>query len=155
MGWLQDPEITKAVLAQNAKHAGISQSDIDAMDQAWRSEISSGASPMIDEVMGRSASQLLSSLQESAGGVVTEVFVMDNRGLNVAQSSVTSDFWQGDEAKWQKTFQMGADAMHFGEVEFDESTQTYQTQLSVSLTDPTSQTVIGAVTFGIDVSALE
>lgn len=155
LGWLQDPEITKAVLEQNAKHAGLNQSDIDALDQAWRGEITSSSSPMIDEVMGRGVSRLLVSLQEDAGGVVTEVFIMDNHGLNVGQSSVTSDYWQGDEAKWQKTYQMGAGAMHFGEVEFDESTQTYQTQVSVSLVDPQNQTVIGAATFGIDVSALE
>jgi hypothetical protein len=41
--------------------------------------------------------------------------------MNVGQSDVRSDCWQGDEAKWQQTYLKGADAIHIGEVEFDES----------------------------------
>ena len=36
----------------------------------------------------------------------------DNKGLNVGQSDVTSDYWQGDEAKWKKSYKMGAGAVH-------------------------------------------
>jgi hypothetical protein len=39
--------------------------------------------------------------------MITEMFVMDAKGLNVGQSDVTSDYWQGDEAKWQKTYGAG------------------------------------------------
>ncbi len=38
---------------------------------------------------------------------MTEVFVMDARGLNVAASDVTSDYWQGDEEKFSETFPKG------------------------------------------------
>jgi uncharacterized phage infection (PIP) family protein YhgE len=38
--------------------------------------------------------------------------VKDNKGLNVGQSDVTSDYWQGDEAKWKKSYKMGAGAVH-------------------------------------------
>ena len=153
--WANASEVTTAIVAQNTEHAGLSQADIDSLDQAWRAEVGTANSPLIDDLLSRPASELLKSLQEQTEGLVTEVFIMDNRGLNVAQSAVTSDFWQGDEAKWQDTFLNGAGAMHFGEVELDESTQTYQTQLSMSITDPATNEVIGAVTFGIDVGFLE
>ena len=134
--WVASGEIANAIKAQNSAHSGLSDAEIVALDQTWRNEVGAGSSPMIDEVLSRPSSQSLIALQEASEGLVTEVFIMDNRGLNVAQSGVTSDYWQGDEAKWQETFPLGAGAMHFGEVEFDESTQTYQTQLSMAVTDP-------------------
>ena len=153
--WVADPQVTDAILAQNAKHAGISDSQVNELDQTWRAGVDAGGAPMIDEVLGTPTSQMLLGLAEESEGLVTEVFVMDAFGLNVAQSGVTSDYWQGDEAKWQETFGVGAGAMHFSEVEFDESTQTYQTQVSMAISDPASGDVIGAVTFGIDVGYLE
>jgi hypothetical protein len=109
---------------------------------------------MIDAVLGNALSQFLQQQQGAAGGVVTEIFVMDNRGLNVGQSEITSDYWQGDEAKWQKTYQAGADALFIDEVEMDESTQAFQSQLSMSIVDPASGEVIGAITVGINIDAL-
>lgn len=153
--WVQQGAVTEAVMAQNAEHSGLSQADIDALDTSWRAGVDGGSTELIDDVLGRPSSQLLADLQMESEGLVTEVFVMDNRGLNVAQSGLTSDYWQGDEAKWQQTFLAGANAMHFGDVEFDESTQTYQTQLSMAISDPGTGEVIGAVTFGIDVGYLE
>lgn len=79
---------------------------------------------------------------------------MDNHGLNVGQSEITSDYWQGDEAKWQKTFLAGAGSMHISEVEQDEFTQTYQSQLSLPVIDPASGAVIGVITIGTNVEAL-
>src|SRR3546814_1455058 len=78
---------------------------------------------------------------------------MDNRGLNVGQSDVTSDYWQGDEAKWQKSYQGGADAIFVDEVEMDESTQTFQSQVSMPIVDPATGEVIGAITVGVNVDA--
>lgn len=144
--------VIDALLAQNEKHAGLSQADIDALDQQWRAETAGGASPLIDEVMGREVSAYLASQQEASQGLFTEIFVMDNKGLNVGQSAVTSDYWQGDEAKFQDTFGKGADAVHISEVEFDESTQTFQSQLSLPIVHEGA--VIGAATIGVNVDLL-
>ena len=85
---------------------------------------------------------------------MTEIFVMDNKGLNVGQSDITSDFWQGDEAKWQKTFQAAPKTMFVDEVEMDDSTQRFQTQISIAITDPDTGENIGAVTIGVDAEGL-
>ena len=79
---------------------------------------------------------------------------MDAQGLNVAASGLTSDYWQGDEAKFTETYGKGAGAVHFGEVEFDESSQTYQAQISVTVTDPATGQPIGAITVGVDAAHL-
>jgi hypothetical protein len=79
---------------------------------------------------------------------------MDQHGLNVAASAMTSDMWQGDEAKFTETYSMGAGAVHFSEVELDESTQRYQAQISVTIVDPATGEPIGAMTVGVDAEAL-
>ena len=93
-------------------------------------------------------------MKKERGGQVLEIFVMDNRGLNVAQSDVTSDYWQGDEAKWKKTYSVGPDAVFVDEVELDESSQTFQAQISMSIKDPATNAVIGAITVGVNVDEL-
>ena len=152
--WIANDTVINAIKAQNAKHAGLSQADIDNMDKDWRAQTDASSKPMIDAVLGNAVSSFLRQQKESTGGLVTEVFVMDNRGLNVGQSDVTSDYWQGDEAKWQKTYSAGPGAIFIDEVEMDESTQTFQSQLSMSIVDPASGEVIGAITVGINVDAL-
>jgi hypothetical protein len=81
---------------------------------------------------------------------------MDNHGLNVAQSAVTSDFWQGDEDKWQQSYGDGTGdgAVHISEVEFDESTGVFQSQVSLPIKDPATGKLIGAITFGVNVQSL-
>ena len=147
------PEIVSAIRAQNAEHAGLSQSDIDALDQKWRAEVGSDTTPTIDPVLNNAVAEMLRGIRDESAGLYTEIFVMDNVGLNVASSDTTSDFWQGDEAKWQQTYQAGPGATHISEVELDESTQTYQAQVSVAISDDTGA-VIGAVTFGVNLEHL-
>ncbi len=154
MAWAGDPVIVEAVRAQNALTSAYSQDDIDALDQRWRSEVGLAGSEIINSVLNNPAAAFLRAQVESAGGAITEIFVMDSRGLNVAASAVTSDYWQGDEAKFSETYPRGVGASHIGEVEFDESSQTYQSQISVAITDPATNEVVGAITVGIDAQSL-
>ncbi|MCW0232506.1 MAG: hypothetical protein OJJ21_02795 [Ferrovibrio sp.] len=152
--WMKDPVVIEAVKAQNAKHAGLTQDKVDALDKQWRAETKASAKPLINEVMGNPLSAFLKKKEAEGKGLVTEIFVMDNKGLNVGQSDVTSDYWQGDEAKWQKTFSVGPAAVFVDKVDKDESTQKFQTQVSISIVDPAGGAVIGAVTVGLDVEML-
>lgn len=154
MAWVRDPAVLDAVRAQNAEHANVAQGDIDALDKQWRAEVGGTSAPMIDGVLSRAGSVWLRSRKDSAGGLITEVFVTDNHGLNVIQSDVTSDYWQGDEAKFTETFGKPDGTVHLGEVELDESTQTYQSQVSLPVNDPATGESLGAVTFGINLEML-
>lgn len=146
--------VVAAVKAQNTETSGYDQSKIDAMDKTWRAETDASDQPMIDKVLESPLSGYLADAQDASDGLFTEIFVMDARGLNVGQSDVTSDYWQGDEAKWQETFGAGAGAVHISALEEDDSTQTLQSQVSVTVVDPSSGAVIGAVTFGVNVEKL-
>ncbi|MEC9347772.1 MAG: hypothetical protein VYB54_16210 [Pseudomonadota bacterium] len=153
-GWLADADLLAAIRAQNAANAGLDQAAIDTLDQTWRAETRSGSGPMSTRVLENALSRKLRGYKDAGQGLYTEIFVMDDRGLNVGQSDMTSDYWQGDEAKWQQTFGKGPGSVHISEVEFDESTQTYQSQLSMVVVDPETSKPIGAITIGVNVDAL-
>lgn len=154
MAWLNDKAVIDAIKAQNAAHETLSQADVEKLDKEWRAQVDGDDKPLINKTLGNELSKFLSEKKEASQGLITEIFVMDNKGLNVGQSDVTSDYWQGDEAKWQKTFQAGPDAIFVDEVEKDESTQQLQVQVSVSIKDPETGNAIGAVTLGISVDLL-
>lgn len=153
MSWAQSAQVVDAIRAQNAETAGATADQINAWDGQWRAEVGQADQPLIGEVMGRPLSGFLAEQVAASGGRITEIFVMDALGLNVAASDVTSDYWQGDEDKYSKTYSVGPDAVFVDEVEFDESSQTYQGQVSVSLTDPDTGAVIGAMTIGLNAEA--
>lgn len=150
----QNEVIVAAVSAQNAISAAYDQAKIDQLDGQWRAEVGGASKPLIDATLGTDASKWLAQVQEESGGLFTEIFVMDAKGLNTAQSTVTSDYWQGDEDKFGLSFGAGADAVHLGEIEQDESTQTFQSQVSITVTDPATGAPIGAITAGVDLSKL-
>jgi len=154
--WVQDPALVAAVHEQNARHEGLAQADIDALDLQWRAEAEGEGGPLIDDVMAREVSKTLREKQVATAGFINEIFVMDNHGLNVAQSAVTSDYWQGDEDKWQLSYggDDGAGAVHIGEVEYDDSTGVFQSQVSIPVMDLDTGAVIGAITFGVNVQTL-
>lgn len=152
--WLGDGIVIQAVNAQNDEHASLSQADIDRLDKQWRAESKASDRPLIAATLAKPLSQYLKKIKAESQGLYSEVFVMDNKGLNVGQSDPTSDYWQGDEGKWKKTFLAGAGAVFIDEVEHDESAQTFQSQVSLSIIDPQTNIVIGAVTVGLDVGVL-
>ena len=152
--WIKDPAVVSAVKAQNQKNANLTQADIDRLDKQWRAETGASSQPLIKAVLSNSLSKFLKAKKDAGNGLYTEIFVMDNKGLNVGQSDVTSDYWQGDEAKWQKTFLVGPNAIHTSAVKKDESTQAFQGQVSMSVVDPANNQVIGAITVGVNVEHL-
>jgi hypothetical protein len=151
--WLNDPAVISAIKAQNTKHAGMSEGDIDKADKTWRAEKKAGGGDMMKAVLSNALSQFLKGKKDASGGLITEMFVMDNKGMNVGQSDATSDYMQGDEGKWQKSYGAGDGAMFVDEVEFDDSTKSYQAQVSGTISE--GGKAIGAITVGMNVENLE
>jgi hypothetical protein len=152
---LVQPVTVISIGASNDGHAKIDQGGIDALDKEWKAESKTEKQPLIAEMLSSPLSNYLLYLQAQSAGLYTEMFVMDDKGLNVGQSSVTSDYWQGDEAKYQKTFQVGADATFIDEPEFNDDTGTWRAQLNFTVIDPASGKPIGAATIEMNLTELE
>lgn len=137
-----DPQIVKAVVAQNAKAQ--SMDEVRRIDQEW------AANPqhaLRKALSGSACAQRLRDLTKD-DPVVVEVILMDARGANVCVSRETTDYWQGDEAKFQKTFGAGKE-LFLDEPALDASTATYAIQLSVLVSD--GQSKVGALTLSLRV----
>ncbi len=152
---LQQPVTILSVTASNKRHAGVQQAEIDKLDAAWKSEAESDDQPLIAEILSSPLSSYLLYLQAKSAGLFTEIFIMDQFGLNVGQSSVTSDYWQGDEDKFQKTFAVGPDAVFIDQPEYHDETRTWRAQVNFTIVDPASKAAIGAATAEINLTELQ
>jgi hypothetical protein len=143
-----DPVIVASVKEQNAMDKSLAA--IQDADKKWQETAGVDAvmASLIDSTCGKHLKEILESEAYFA-----EIFVMDNKGANVAMTGKTSDYWQGDEAKFTKSYAGGAGAVFVDEVEFDDSSQAYLVQISVPVMDEGK--AIGAITFGIDVDKVE
>ena len=148
--WLSEPVVIDSIREQNARLVALTQTDIIKLDRKWRAQATAIDKPMVDELLSNSLSTFLMDKKAASRGQITEIFVMDAKGLNVGQSDVTSDYWQGDEAKWQRSYGEGAGAIFIDRVEEDESTQAMQSQVSMTISDPDTGQPIGAITVGVN-----
>lgn len=151
---MADAGIRSAIEIGNEAHGEMADHELIALDRAWRREIGDTEQPTIDGIIEGPGSERLGAMIERGGGALTEIIVMDKRGMNAAVSSATSDFWQGDEEKFQQSFGEGPDGLHVEDLEVDESTGQFQIQVSRTLVDPATGTPVGAVTFGFDAAIL-
>lgn len=144
----RDLVIVKAVKEENVKSKTLDQ--IKALDEKWQAF--AGIADYMKAMMDSPCGKRLAEIQKTTL-YYAEIFVMDNQGANVAMTDKTSDYWQGDEAKFKKSFSDGIGSVFVDEVKFDNSTQNYLVQVSVPVRD--GEKVIGAVTFGINIDKLE
>ncbi len=146
--WGENPILVSAVKVQNAEN--LTLDTIKARDEIWIK--TSGVDDFMKALMENPAAKELSRLEMSEP-YYFELFLMDNQGANVAMTNKTSDYWQGDEAKFTKSFNNGQGAVHIGSVKFDESAQAYLVQVSVPVMEGAQ--AIGAITIGINIDVLE
>lgn len=143
-----DSVIVAAVKAENEKKKTLEQ--IKKIDEKWINTI--GIDEMMESMMNLPCSQHLNNIKKTAD-FYEEIFVMDNQGANVAMTNKTSDYWQGDEAKFVKCYKGGSGEISISDVKFDDSTQVYLTQVSVPVLD--EEQTIGVMTFGINVDKIK
>lgn len=140
---------------QNEKYGNLAQQQINDLDQKWRTERKSDDQPLISATLSNPLSSYLTRIQAHSIGLYSEMFVMDLNGLNVGQSNISSDYWQGDEAKFQKTFPVGPSAVFIDEPEFDDELGIWRVQVNLSVADKDTGKAIGAITVEINLSELQ
>ncbi len=145
--WGENPVLIAAVKEQNAKK--LSLDAIQKRDKVWIA--SSALDDEMNAMMKSPAAKELKKM-EASKPYFYESFLMDNQGANVAMTNKTSDYWQGDEDKFNNAFNKGKGGVDIGKSKFDESAKAYLIQVSVPVVD--GGKVIGAITIGINLDAL-
>jgi hypothetical protein len=142
-GWGHEAPFVAAVKAQNAKR--VSAAQIKTLDEQWAA---GNASALVRQVTTGPCADRLRQLV-ATNAAYGESFVMDNQGAIVCATAKTSDYWQGDEAKWQRAFNEGKGSVFIDRPKLDESAAQRLAQISVPITDQGQ--VIGALTVGITI----
>lgn len=151
--WAKAPVVRYSVKAQNHRRGSLSESAIEALDQQWREEKEAENKPLIAASLSNPLSSFLLKQQARSVGLYTEIIAMDANGLNAGQSTITDDYWQGDEDKFQKTFAVGPSGLFIDKPEYDEALKIWTSQLSMTLTNEADE-AIGALTVEINLTEL-
>lgn len=139
------PDFARLIKSQSEAAAKVNQASISQADTAWRK----GDRSVIQPVLENALSTYLAKVVAKSDGLIAEIIVMDSKGRNVGVSSQTTDYWQGDEAKWQKTFGAKSNALFYDNVGFDQSTGAFSQQVSRRLS--IAGRPAGAITIGFDI----
>jgi hypothetical protein len=123
-----DPELVKAVQAKN--QSGESEADILKKDKEWQAN---QRYPLRQELTSNACAARLKKML-AGEPIVVEAFLMDNKGALVCATRETSDYWQGDEAKWQNTYADGK-PVFIDQPALDMSSNAFGVQLSVLVKD--------------------
>ncbi len=127
-------ELVAFVVDKNAQAESLEK--IRHHDQNW------AADPLRKTLTQNACASALKALI-STDPVVVEILLMDSRGALVCATAETSDYYQGDEAKWQKPFGEGVDPF-IDAPSVDSNTNTYSIQVSVPVSEGGRR--IGALT---------
>ena len=150
---VKNETIQASIKEQNTKHASISQAEILELDKTWRKQHKAKSKPMIEEILKKEGSVILKEFTDNSDKKYTEIFLTDNKGLNVVQSHETSYYWKGDEAKFTKVFSKGKRGKHISSLEYDELTQSMQSQFSMTVVNENDE-LIGTVNVGVNMNEI-
>lgn len=147
----KDPALIKEVQKTNKTNEKLTQALINQMDQNWRK--SSADSATIKPFLTNALALELRKF-EQAHPYLTEIFVADSRGLNAGQTNKTSDYFQADEDWWIQSYNSGKGKAFYGDIEFDDSSQTEGIALYAPVYDSTSGQAIGVIKAVLDLDSV-
>ncbi|HLT12652.1 MAG TPA: transporter substrate-binding domain-containing protein [Marinobacter sp.] len=161
-GLIQD--LAQSVNFSSAIHQGPnydSHTDILTQDTVWQALAPRKLTPLAAQILELPVSKTLAEWQASHSPLVTEVLVINNKGALVAMSQLSSDYWQGDEAKFQE---IAVETDHglaqrapiwISPIRYDASTSQFQVTVSVPLplTEPNNG-LEGVLSLGLAIESV-
>ena len=147
---IDNAQLTTALNTSNQLQKMLADDVIEALDMQWRHEVGSSERPLISEIISRPTSAYLRSVKELSNGLITEAILVGSAGLNVAQSDVTTDYYQADESAWSSLQDKPSSDYYIGGIHYDESSRKFQVKVSWTITDTEGRRK-GILILGIDV----
>ena len=128
-----DPVVAETVRTYNEANKDLTAEEIASMDKAWRT--TPGFNDLMKEILLNPCSKRLTEFQDKYDGFA-EIFVTDARGLNVAMTNKTTDYYQADEDWWVRAFAGDQGYFYYGEIEYNESVMSEAISVYVPVIDP-------------------
>lgn len=146
------PRIIGLVRESNIKNEDISLSEIKKLDERWMS--TEGLDEFIRGFLTNEGSEILMEFQNNHDGY-PEIFITDAKGLNVAMTNKTSDYYQADEEWWVQAYNEGRGKSFYGDIEYDESAMSEAIALYIPIMDPDTNKAIGVMKVIVDITAIK
>ena len=129
-------------------------SEVLRIDRHWRANAPHRTIELADDILRLPASRALHAWVNTQNGLVTEVILMNSLGTVAAMSRLTSDYWQGDEPKFQGIWNApggAAQALYVSPIHYDASTSRFQVTVSQPVGPFRDGRPAGVISLGIDV----
>ncbi|WP_445376638.1 hypothetical protein [Niveispirillum fermenti] len=152
---LADPILLDGVRSASAGNDDWPPALIAERDNQWRLQAKRGVGPLLDQVLGGPLSRQLVLLRLPLAGLLADLALMDDRGLLIAATRLTSDYDQSDEPKFMETLPAGPGAILVEPPAYDELADDYVIAASITLTDPWTGRPIGVLTANIALDTLD
>ncbi|OGR27624.1 MAG: hypothetical protein A2277_13215 [Desulfobacterales bacterium RIFOXYA12_FULL_46_15] len=143
--WVTAPEIVNSVKQQNELNMPLAE--IKEIDQKWISGINNDFALSLQENTAGCFLKDKLLANRIASDLYVESFLCDQNGAVVGEYPKTTDYWQGDEDKFIKSYNDGAGRLFIGPLIFDDSTRTYSVQISIPVKD--GERTIGVLIVGL------
>lgn len=133
--------------------------DILTLDTKWRALAPAQAPELAEAILELPGSRALHAWKRTHKGVVTEVLLTNSLGTLSAMSQLTSDFWQGDEAKFSRVMDnlkaglTGRDAIYISDIRYDASTSRFQVTVSAPVGPILNDLPQGIIILGLDIES--
>jgi ABC-type amino acid transport substrate-binding protein len=131
--------------------------DVMTIDSQWQA-LSPFATPDLAAIiLALPGSAALQAWQRSHRGLVTEVMLVNDMGTLAAMSQLTSDYWQGDEPKFQRVIDShvadaGADQrLYISPIRYDTSAARFQVTASAPVSPGNGKSTSGVIVIGLSI----
>jgi len=152
------PEIQSALMAQdlvktlrtyNNSRQDMTQAYIDGLEATWQAELNANIQPLITGIVKNITAMRMRKVIRDTGRVISEINVIDAKGVSIAQTTVFPHIWQGSAAE-AKDIAAANPNMVLISNESDASNQSRQLEAFFPVTDPDTNELIGAVILVIE-----
>lgn len=131
--------------------------DVMTIDSQWQAMVPLTTPDLAATILALPGSRALQGWQQSHQGLVTEVMLINDMGTLAAMSQLTSDYWQGDEPKFQRA--MGTEpasaeterTLYISPIRYDTSASRFQVTASAPVSPGNGRPAIGVIVIGISI----
>jgi len=152
------PEIRSALMQQDivgtlrtynkARH-DMTQTDIEGLEAIWRAELGSGNQPLITGIVRNITALRMRKVIRDTGRVVSEINVIDARGVSIAQTTVFPHI-RGMAGEAGNIAAADPNMVLISSVDSQASDKSRQLEAFLPVIDPDTNELIGAVILVIE-----
>lgn len=143
-----NPLLIKAVRRQNSE--ALDMTAITQRDEDW--EIADEASALKSSMLTGDHALIMQRFIDDNHGL-SEIYLTDNQGANVAAYPLTDDYWQGDEEEWTGSYNDGSGQVFIGALEQDKRTNSIYTRVAAPVLD--RNRTIGVLVVGLKLGGIQ